>query len=225
METPDSLVVIREAASHRLLVVERFTKRWKESPLWFMLSSLPEEDHYLLAGLEREEIEQELDEALEKVVMEGVYTQLLISALETAPYITDQQREDLQHGLEHAEQGRFGDALPPFLIGMEGALWSTGFALDIIDEERRLIKRPRPRVAESVEPVFKALPTSEGFSTFLLHRVFGGHGNHARHGRESFPRRQHVLCLVVALAGWMADFMEVPAREVLGQMLRDALTG
>jgi hypothetical protein len=221
----DPLVVIRETPSHQLLVVERLTKRWKESQLWFLIDLLPEDDRYLLAGMEKEEMEEALDEALETVVTDGVYTQVLISALEKAPYITDLQRKDLQHGLAHAERGEFDDALPPLLNAMEGTLWRTGERMGLIDAKRRLLNAPKKHEAKSVEPVFKELPASEGFSTFLVYRVFGGHGNHARHGRQSFPRRQHVLCLVVALAGWMDACMDTPAREVLGLMLRDALTG
>jgi hypothetical protein len=218
-------LVIRELQDHQLVVVERVTKRWKETQFWYLIRLLPEEDLDLLDGMELDEMEAALDEALEKVVTDGVYTQTLISALDNAPYITDLQRRDLAHGLAHAEQGEFDDALPPLLSAIEGAFWRTGEEEGIVDEQRRLLNGSKQREAKSVEPVFKQLATAEGFSTFLLYRVFGGHGNHARHGRQSFPRRQHVLCLVVALAGWMDEFMDVPARQVLGLMLRDALSG
>jgi hypothetical protein len=218
-------LVIRELEDHQLAVVERVTKRWKETQFWFLIRLLPEEELDLLDGMQLVEMEEALDEALEKVVTDGVYTHTLISALDNAPYITDLQRKDLTHGLSHAEQGEFDDALPPLLSAIEGTFWRTGEEEGIVDKQRRLLNAPNKREAKSVEPIFKQLSRSEGFSTFLLHRVFGGRGNHARHGRQSFPRRQHVLCLVVALAGWMDEFMEVPARQVLGLMLRDALSG
>jgi len=220
---PEPLVVIREAESHRLLIVERFQNQWRGGQHWFILSLLSEDDHYLLAGLEPEEMEEALERALEQVILDGEYTQLLTSALDSAPFIDTLQRKDLRRGLALAQQGEFDDALHQFLAGMEGAFWSAGEGLEVVDETQRQLQKPRQPKAESIEPVFKQLPGREGFSTFLLYKVYGGHGNHARHGRSSFPRRQHVLCLVVALAGWMDILMEVPALEVLSQMLRDAL--
>jgi hypothetical protein len=70
--------------------------------------------------------------------------------------------------------------------------------------------------------MIKALPAEEGFSTFAIRRVFGGVGNPVRHGEATGNRREHVLYLVVLMAGWLTDSMGFPAREVLGQHLRDA---
>jgi hypothetical protein len=54
-------------------------------------------------------------------------------------------------------------------------------------------------------------------------RVFGNRGNPVRHGEESGARRRHALFVVVAIAGWMDVFMEVPAREALARRLREQL--
>ena len=110
------------------------------------------------------------------------------------------------------------------MLGLEGALWSTGRAKALIDSERRLVVGPKQgREVGSIEQVIKVLPAEEGFSTFAIRRIFGGVGNPVRHGEATEVRRQHVLYLVVAIAGWLTDSMGLPARDVLGQMLRDAL--
>lgn len=169
-------------------------------------------------------MEEALLAALERIVTEEDFASELVSALNSVPHLTSEQRGDLQAGLSHAAQGNFDRALPPLMMGMEGALWSTGRAKELIDSDRRIMLGPKKgRKAESIEMVIKVLPSEDGFSTFAIRRVFGGVGDPVRHGEATGTRREHVLYLIVLMAGWLTDSMGFPAREVLGQLLRDAL--
>ncbi|HEX3510341.1 MAG TPA: hypothetical protein VHT27_04495 [Solirubrobacteraceae bacterium] len=211
--------------SHRwFATIDRFSKRWEQSALWFMLSSLSIGHIHHMADMEPAEVEHDLLRALEAIVTGGEYAQALSSALDNAPHLTAVQRDHLQHGLEHAGRGEFERAIPPLMHGMEGALWSTARGLSVIDAKRRLINKPRMPRARSIEPVIRELPTGEGFSTFVIHRVFGGSGNVVRHGELGLDGRPRALFLVVAVAGWLDAVMDVPAHEVLGHMLGEQLS-
>jgi hypothetical protein len=107
LSLPTGLGQALEESRSLWLRVERFSKRWEEHALWFILLALPLGVLARFAEMEREEVEEALLCALERVVTNSPYTQALIAALERAPHITDVQRDDLQHGLEHAERGEF----------------------------------------------------------------------------------------------------------------------
>jgi hypothetical protein len=210
--------------SRRLgVAVEAFVKRWEQHALWLLLDTLPLGLLYRFAHMERAEVEEALIGALERVVRGGIYVEALTQALDTAPYITTEQRGDLQHGLEHAAAGEFDRAVPPLMVGLEGALCSVARAHTLIDAQRRLVEKPDKGPVHRVELVVRRLPADEEYARFVCARVFGNVGNPVRHGEESGSRRRHALFVVVAIAGWLDAFMEVPAREVLGQMLRDEL--
>lgn len=97
------------------------------SASWFLLSVLSVRQLFALAH-EREEIEAVLLDALEVVVMAGAFTTALSATLDKAPHASPDQRADLRHGLEHAQHGEFGRAVPPLMVGLEGALWSVAGA-------------------------------------------------------------------------------------------------
>jgi hypothetical protein len=221
--SPSAVTEAFEKARPFYAAVEKVAKRWEQSALWFMLSSLSIGHLLRFAEMDSAEIEFVLLGALETIVTHDEYPQALRSALDKAPHISTVQRGHLQHGLEHAEGGEFEQAIPPLMYGMEGALWSTARALSLIDAKRRLVNKPRRPRARSIEPVIKELPAGDGFSTFVIHRVFGGSGNTVRHGEPGFDGRHRALFLVVAVAGWLDAVMDVPAHEVLGHMLGDAL--
>jgi len=219
------IVEIPDEVRRRWEIAEAFAARWEGSALAYLLSPLSVVHLYRLSTLEREAAEEALLAALERIVTEEDFASELVSALNSVPHLTSEQRGDLQAGLGHAAQGNFDRALPPLMMGMEGALWSTGRAKELIDSDRRITSGPRKgRKAESVEMVIKVLPSEDGFSTFAIHRVFGGAGHPVRHGEATGIRREHVLYLIVLMAGWLTDSMGFPAREVLGQLLRDALS-
>jgi hypothetical protein len=213
-----------EASRRWAATIDAFEKCWAQTALWFMLSSLSIGHIHYMATMEPAEVEHDLLRALEVIITDGEYAQSLSSALDTAPYLSAVQRDHLQHGLEHAQHGEFERAIPPLMYGMEGALWSTARALAVIDERRRLINRPRRPRARSIEPVIRELPTGEGFSTFVIHRVFGGSGNIVRHGELSADGHHRALFLVVAVAGWLDAVLDVPAHEVLGHVLNEQLS-
>jgi len=158
------------------------------------------------------------------VVTNGAFTASLIATVKQAPsYVTADQRDDLLHGLEHAQAGEFSRAALPLTAGLEGALWSAGRELDVIDADRRLLDKPDKGKIHRVELVVRKLPAVREFRTFVCGRVFGDIGNPVRHGEQSDRRRQSLFA-IVAIAGWIEAFMKVPATDALGTLLSDELS-
>lgn len=219
---PDGLAGLLERERFVDTTVERFTKRWESSALWFLLGVLSVRQIFSLARMDREEIEGVLLDALEVVVTKGRFTEALSATLEKAPHVSADQRDDLRHGLEHARHGEFARAVPPLMVGLEGALWSVARAHTVVDEGRQLIGRPTKGAVVRIEPVVRKLPAKREYVTFVCSRVFGDAGNPVRHGEQSDRRRQ-ALFAIVAIVGWVDAFMGVQAREALGRMLREEL--
>jgi hypothetical protein len=219
---PDGLAEFLERERVVDTTVERFTKRWEGSALWFLLSVLGVRQIFSLARLDREGIEAVLLDALEAVITEGRFTEALSATLEKAPHVSADQRDDLRHGLEHAGHGEFGRAVPPLMVGLEGAIWSAARAHTVVDERRQLIGRPTKGAVARIEPVVRKLSAKQDYVTFVCSRVFGDVGNPVRHGEQSDRRRQ-ALFAIVAIVGWADVFMGVRAREALGRLLREEL--
>jgi hypothetical protein len=223
---PDVLRELRDITARERPIdtmVERFTKRWESTALWFLLSIVSLGVLAALDHVEREEVEAVLLDALEVVITKGIFTAALDAAVRKADYISSDQRDDLLHGLEHAQRGEFVHAVPPLMTGLEGALWSTARALTIVDAERRQLNgKPQARSVVRIEPVVRKLPATQDYRTFVTKRVFGNLGNPVRHGEQSDRRRQ-ALFAIVAVAGWLDAFTSVSAHEALGLMLSDAL--
>jgi hypothetical protein len=219
---PEGLARLLERERLVDTTVERFTKRWEGSALWFLLSVLSVRQIVSLARLDREGIEAVLLDALEAVVTEGAFAEALSATLEKAPHVSADQRDDLRHGIEHARHGEFARAVPPLMVGLEGAIWSVARAHTVVDERRQLIGRPTKGAVARIEPVVRKLPAKRDYVTFVCSRVFGDVGNPVRHGEQSDRRRQ-ALFAIVAIVGWADAFMGVRAREALGRMLREEL--
>jgi hypothetical protein len=220
---PNPLVEVLERGREIDAAIERVAKRWEESALWFLLSILSVGQLVALARMERAEVEAVLLDALEIVVTTGTFTAALMATVRKAPpYVTADQREDLLHGLEHAQAGEFSRAAGPLTAGLEGALWSAGRELDVIDGDRRLLDRPEQGRIHRVELVVRKLPAVQEFRKFVCGRVFGDLGNPLRHGEQS-DRRQRSLFAIVAIAGWVEAFMKVRAADALGTLLSDEL--
>ncbi|MGC2372358.1 MAG: hypothetical protein WA484_00645 [Solirubrobacteraceae bacterium] len=220
---PGDVAEILERESVLDTTIERFAKRWESTALWFLLSILSVGQLVTLAEMERDEMEAVLLDALEVVVTTGIFTAVLDVAVRKADYISPDQRDDLLHGLEHAQRGEFVHAVPSLMTGFEGALWSTARALTIVDAERRqLAGKPQTRVLTRIEPVVRKLPAKQDYRIFVCGRVFGDTGHPVRHGEQSDRRRQ-ALFAIVAIAGWLDAFMKVSAHDALGRMLSDAL--
>jgi hypothetical protein len=220
---PGDVAEILERESALDTTIERFAKRWESTALWFLLSILGVGQLASLAHMEREEIEAVLLDALETVVTAGIFTAALDAAVRKADYISSDQRDDLLHGLQHAQRGEFVHAVPSLMTGFEGALWSTARALTIVDAERRhLAGKPQARGVVRIEPVVRKLPAKQDYRTFVCRQVFGDTGNPVRHGEQSDRRRQ-ALFSIAAIAGWLDAFTQVSAHDALGRMLSDAL--
>jgi len=220
---PDGVVEILERERHIDTTIERFAKRWESTALWFLLSILNVGQLVALAHMDREEIEAVLLDALEVVVTKGIFIAALNAAVRKANYISSDQRDDLLHGLEHAQRGEFVHAVPSLMTGFEGAIWSTARALTIVDAERRqLAGKPQTRGVVRIEPVVRKLPAKQDYRTFVCGRVFGDTGHPVRHGEQSDRRRQ-ALFAIVAVAGWLDAFMKVSAHDALGRMLSEEI--
>jgi hypothetical protein len=204
--------------------VEAFANRWEGHALWFIFSTLSVEQVYRLARLgSREEVEAVLLDALEAVLTGSAFTAALSAALRNAPaYVCTDQRDDMRQGLEHVQRGELSRAVPPLMVGLEGAFWSAGREHDVIDEERRLLAKPSKGVISRVDYVVRGLPATQEFRTFVCSRVFGDVGHPVRHGEQSDRRRQ-ALFAVVGIAGWVDAFMGLRTRQALVRLLHDEL--
>jgi len=220
---PNPLVEILEREREIDAAIERVAKQWETSALWFLLSILSVGQLVALARMERADVEAVLLDALEIVVTTGTFTAALMATIEKAPsYVTDDQRDDLLHGLEHAEAGEFSRAALHLTAGLEGALWSAGRELEVIDGERRLLDKPEKGKIHRVELVVRKLPAVQEFRSFVCGRVFGDLGNPVRHGEQSDRRRQSLFA-IAAIAGWIEAFMKVRAADALGSLLSDEM--
>ncbi len=223
LTVPNPLVEILEQGREIDAAIERVAKVWEASALWFLLSILSVGQLVALARMDRADVEAVLLDALEIVVTTGTFTAALIATVKKAPsYVTDDQRDDMLHGLEHAQEGEFSRAAGPLTAGLEGAIWSAGRELEVIDSDRRLLDKPEQGRIHRVERVVRKLPAAQEFRSFVCGRVFGDLGNPLRHGDRS-DRRQRSLFAIVAIAGWVEAFMKVPAADALGTLLSDEL--
>ncbi len=155
--------------------------------------------------------------ALAELVCAGEFTQALRKVIEDAPHLTDAQRDYLDHALEHAEAGDWRQAVPPLLVGLEGALHSAAVAQSLI-----VVAGGKSLAAEAL---VKRMAIDDDYAVFVVRRVFGGTGNAFRHGRAVDGERDQVLFGVVALAGWVNYFMQLNAMCVLAAELSKRLDG
>ena len=219
---PKSLQEQFEKSQHLFEAVDGVARAWEGNALWFVLSSLNVGDLYLLADLSPEEVEEVILDALEEVILEGRFTRSLRATLAEAPHITHFQRENLLHGLQHAEDGEFLHAVAPIMYGLEGAIVSAARDRSVIDAERRLLSRPSKKL-KSVEAIVKEMQLDEEFRRFLHRRVFGTVGDPFRHGDATEGERRQTLLAIVALSGWVDVFMGKAARAVLVDLMSERL--
>lgn len=202
--------------------VAAVVRDWEGSALWFLLSSLPMGRLRLFDGLDREQVEDAILDALEVVVTKGDLVAALEEVVAEAPHISDAQRENLLHGLGHAARGEYMVAIPNLMYGLEGAMYSVARARSVIDAERRLLRNPSKRVG-SVEMVVREMQLDQEYRTYLHRRVFGSGGNAFRHGDADAGERQQALLAVVALSGWVDALMGLSARSVIVDLMGDEL--
>jgi hypothetical protein len=192
-----------------------FMRQWEADPLWFLFSAFGTRAARQLAGLTRDQVEQALLTALAEVVCDGEYVAALREVLRDAPHLNPMTREWLDHALELAAAGNWVKAVPPMLLGLEGALHRAAV------EKALIIDRGGKFVP--AEKVVKDMALDEDYTAFVIRRVFGGIGNAFRHGRADSGERDQVLFAIVALAGWVDRFLELNAMGVLASELSSRL--
>ncbi len=200
----DPLHSIRED----LVAIGRFLDMWEDDPLWFLLSHLGTRASWQLVDLNREEVQAVLLQALEDVVREGGYVAALREAIAQADDLTEAARDYLDHAMEHAQRGEWRLALATFHPGFEGALYQAGL-------RRKLVPPSSGKKIEAAEKLLKRVIGEGEYVLFVVRHVYGGVGNAHRHGRADTGEREVMLSGIVALAGWVENFMNLPAVKVL----------
>lgn len=201
---------------------EAFMRRWETSSYWFLLSLVTRASTRPLYAMSTAELEATVLDALESAVRDSRFAGDVRRSVEHAPLLTDVPRRHLIHGLEHATRSEWVDALPPLLNGLEGAFWRAARELNVINDQRFLSERPT-KLIKSVDTLFKHLPATPSYKSFLKHRVFGSGGNSYRHGDAEGGERRQVLFAIAALVGWLEEFAETPAAYELGTRLEGHL--
>lgn len=209
-------------SQRRMEAVAVVVRELEGSALWFLISELSMGRMRLFHGLDREEVEAAIIDALEVVTAKGDFIAALEAVVAEAPHMSDAQRENLLHGLGHVVRGEYVIAIPNLMHGLEGAMYSVARARSIIDADRRLLSNPNKRVG-SVEMVVREMQLDQEYRTFLHRRVFGTGGNAFRHGDADEGERRQALLAVVALSGWVDAFMGLSARSVLVELMGEEL--
>jgi hypothetical protein len=192
-----------------------FLDTWGDDPLWFLLAPMGTRGTWKLVTLDREQVHVALLQALEDVVLDGEYVGMLRQAVAEADDLTEAEQDHLDHALGHAQQGEWRHALSSFHRGFEGALYQVGL--------RRQLVTPNDRRTDTAEKLLKVVIGRTEYVVFVIKHVLGGAGNAHRHGRTSTGDREVMLAGIVALAGWIDHFMNLPAMEVLVGFIEDHL--
>jgi len=201
--------------------VAAFVRRWQQRALWYLLSGLPVGAIRQLGGLTESEVEAAVLDALEAVVTDGEFAPAMREAVAKAPHLGTSHRIHLDHFLEHAAQREYVHAVAPLYPGLEGAFWETAYQVPVVTPERRSLRNPNKDVG--FETMVKLLPLEQGFVMFMVHAVFGTAGNPYRHGGANSGERRQVLFGIAALSGWLQQFANQPALDVLGSRISEAL--
>jgi len=184
--------------------------------MWFLISHLSPRQLPGLIGKTQDEVQVAVLDALEQVVRETPLTAALKEAVCSMPFLTPEQRELLNHGLEHASQGEWLQAVPPLIIGFEGGLHSSAVDASLLPATERG-KLP------AAEAVIRKFEFDEAFEAFTLRLVFGGGGNSFRHGRPNRPAREQLLWMLVAMVAWVDFILDTRGLERLAEELHGSL--
>jgi hypothetical protein len=198
-----------------LAALGRFLDTWGKDPLWFLLAPMGTRGTWTLVYLDRDQVRAALLQALEDVVRAGEYIGMLRQAVAEADELTDAEKDHLDHALEHAQLGEWRRALAPFYPGYEGAVYQAGLRHQHVTPSRGKI--------EAAEKLLRRVIGEGEYLLFVIRHVYGGTGNPHRHGRASTGEREVMLSGIVALAGWIDHFMNLPAMEVLVGFIEDRL--
>jgi len=197
--------------------------RWEANALWFLMSSVGIGVSRVLGDLPAEEVDEAILDALEGVVRDGKFTLALSEVVaDHAPHLTRAQRHHLKTFLRHAGEGDWLTAVPPMMVGLEGAFHSAARDRKLITTQGTFIGRPNKKVG-GADAVIKLLPVDDDYALFMIRRLFGGTGDPHRHGTAEDGERQQVLMGLVGLAGWVDEFMQLKATRVLAREMEKFL--
>jgi hypothetical protein len=190
--------------------LDRVEGAWADDALWFVFSRLTHKSMFLFNRLpDREQVEAATLDALERVFREGTFIRGMREKLAEAPYMSEYQRQILDHALGHVKKGDYRLSISHLLDGLEGALIHAAMERSVIDGDRWLIGKPKDKRnrRHGVDAVIKEMELGEELERLLHRGIFGKRGNPARHGNVQGNERRRALLSVVALAGWMDVFM------------------
>jgi hypothetical protein len=202
---------------------ELVAQRWEQRALWYLLSQFGLHDLRLLSSLTRPEVEDAVLFALESVVTDGEVVVALRAAVDRAPHLEKFHRVHLDHCLEHAGDGSYIQASGSLYPGLEGAFGQIGYVKALITADRRRTDNPKKKA--QFETMVKRLGLNQEFELFVVTAAFGDAGDPYRHGHgdsEAGVRRQ-VLFGIAALAGWLQEFSDYEALDVLAWRMRQTL--
>jgi hypothetical protein len=202
---------------------ELVAQRWEQRALWYLLAQLGLHDLRRLSSLTRAEVEDAVLYALEAVITDGEVVVALRAAVERAPHLAKLHRVHLDHCLEHAGEGSYIQASGSLYPGLEGAFGQIGYVRALITADRRRTDNPKKKV--QFETMVKRLGLNQEFELFVVTAVFGDAGDPYRHGHGDSEEgvRKQVLFGIAALAGWLQEFGDYEALDVLAWRMRQAL--
>jgi len=199
------------------LLMAKLARLWGSDPLWFLISYLDPRKLPALLNASRGKVFEAVLDGLEQVIQNSTLIEQLIAACEEVGFLSPEQRAWLKHGLKHAHQGDWTQAMPPLILGFEGAIFNGAIAAEVI-AGREGKKLPAERV-------IKAIKLDADLEAFAIRLVFGGSGNALRHGRPENEMRDQALPLIVALIGWLDFTLGTSGTAKLASELEDSLAG
>ena len=183
-----------QATLESLLMAE-LAHLWSRDPLWFLIGNLNPRRVPALLERTRDEVYEAVLDGLEATVRNSGLAEELLDACEEIGFLSFEQRAWLKHGLELARDGEWLLALPPLILGFEGAIFNGAVAANAW----AITGGKEP----AAEKVIRAIDLDDALREFTIRLVFGGRGNAVRHGRPKNDAREQVLLQVVALIGWV----------------------
>lgn len=198
------------------LLMAEMARLWGDDPLWFLIGYLNPRRLPALLSTSREKVFEAVLDGLEWVVRDSTFIEQLIAACEGLGFLSAIQLTWLKHGLEHAHKGEWDQAMPPLIMGFEGAIFNGAVAAELIAAGRERKKLP-------AEVVIKAISLDEDLEKFAIRLVFGGSGNALRHGRPENAMRDQALPLLVALVGWLDFTLGTSGTPKLASELEESL--
>jgi hypothetical protein len=197
------------------LILVEFARLWGDDPLWFLIRELSPLEVPELIGRDPAEVHEAVLDALEEILDSVPVLKAIEGALKEMPFLSEDQHEWLAHGLEHARKREWRQAVPPLIVGFEGALYAAA-----LDAKAIAVKGGKLLPAEKI---IKAIELGEAYEVFALRLVFGGRGNAFRHGRPETPAREQTLLAIVAIIGWIDSAMDTRGTERLAEEIRKPL--